>query len=272
MTPHKYWRFRITENNGADTVVFSNFTLSLAPFTENIAQLYANASLQRAGTYTHQGLTGDVHYGVWSGVMPSETTQYSLMFREPEMIGAYSFQASGGTAPKSWLLEYSDDDAIWHIAHIEYGQTNWQANENRHFETQLYELSLSVNGSNAAPYFNAFIHDTGGNLILKKQVFNGETSILMPDNKPVSVTITQEFGAMWQAGHYYTQGVLVIPSSVTIHPYYYRNRKSGISQTFEPNWSNDPQILNYDSGCIWELVERLNQPITQSPLIPLKIP
>ena len=266
MTAHKFWRFRITENNGGDTVAFSNFTLSVAPHTEDLTQL----TTFRVATYTHQGISGNVNTGVWTGVMPSANTQLSFEFRDPETIGAYSLQASSGTAPKSWFLECSDDEATWYIAHIEYGQTNWQANEQRHFETQLYELSLSVNGSNAARYFNAFIHDLAGNLILKKTVFNGETSFLMPNSNPVSVTVTQEFGAMWQAGKYYISGTLVIPTNVTTKPYYYRNRHGGISDLFEPVWSTNPEILTYDSACEWELVERLNQPITQSPLIPTR--
>lgn len=266
MSAHQFWRFRITENNGADTVVFSNFALRIAPHTADLTSLTAF----KVSTYTHQGIDGDVQTGIWTGVMPSENTQISFKFNEPQTIGAYSLQATGGTAPKAWVIEYSDDDANWHLAAIQYAQRDWQANEQRHFVCELYELSLSVNGSNAAPYFNAFVHDLNGLLILKKQLFNGATTFLMPDNQPVSVTVTQEFGTLWQAGKYYTQGVLVIPTDVTTKPYYYRNRKSGISEITEPNWSNDPQVLNHDSGCIWELVERLNQPITQSPLIPTR--
>lgn len=266
MTPHKFWRFRITENNGGDTVVFSHFTLSIAPHTADLTPV----NQFKVATYIHQGISGDVYAGVWTGAMPSENTQLYFEFIKPQIIGAYSLQATGGTAPKAWVLEYSDDETFWHLAAIQYAQRDWQAGEQRHFVCELYELSLSLNGSNAAPWFNAFVHDLQGELILKKVVFNGETSFLMPDAKPVSVTITQEFGCAWQAGTYYTTGAIIIPTDVIAKPYYYRNRHSGISDLNEPTWSTDPQVLNHDSGCLWELVERLNQPITQSPLIPTR--
>lgn len=267
MTPHKFWRFRITENNGADTVVFSNQTFSAVPYGEDIT-LVSNHT--HWNTATHQGLDGDVYARVWTGKMPSENIQIYYEFSNPEIVGAYSITATGATAPKSWVIEYSDDGTVWTLAAIQYAQSDWQINEQRHFVCELYELNLSLNGSNAAPWFNAFIHDLQGELILKKIVFNGETSFLMPDENPVSVTIIQEFGSAWRAGTYYTTGTIVIPTDVMSKPYYYRNRHSGISDLIEPDWETDPQILNHDSGCIWELIERLNQPITQSPLIPTR--
>jgi hypothetical protein len=266
MTAHKFWRFRITENNGADNVIFSAFTLSEAPYTVDLTAL----TQFKVGTYTHQGLSGNVNAGVWTGVMPSANTQIYFEFNEPQNIGAYSLQASGGTAPKAWVVEYSDDGTTWHLAAIQYAQRNWQADEQRHFVCELYELSLSLNGSNAAAYFNAFVHDLSGELILKKRVFNGETSFLMPNSNPVSVTVSQEFGSAWQAGKYYIANTLVIPTNVTAKPYYYRNRHGGISDLVEPLWSTNPEVLTPDSSCVWELVERLNQPITQAPLIPVR--
>lgn len=243
MTAHTFWRFRVTENNGGDTVLFSDFTLSIAPFTADLSAL---------------------------AQITTSATQRNFEFQTPQQVGAYSLTATGGTAPKAWVFEYSDDGVIWTIAALQYAQRNWQANDNRHFACELFELSLSVNGSNAAPYFNAFIHDTGGELIFKKIVYNGEITFLMPNQNPVSVTVTQEFGTTWQSGRYYSAGVLVAPSNPQTMPFYFRNRKTGISDLVEPTWSTDPQILNHDSTCVWELVERLNQPITQSPLIPTR--
>jgi hypothetical protein len=266
MTAHKFWRFRITENNGGDTVVFSALTLSVAPFTTDLTPV----NQAKVATYTHQGISGDVYVGIWTGVMPSENTQLYFEFKEPQLVGAYSLQAVGSTAPKSWVLEHSDDGVDWIIAAIQYAQRNWQTNENRHFVCELYELSLSVNGSNAAPHFNAFIHDLNGDKILKKKVFNGVTTFLMPDSKPVSVTVLQDFGTAWQAGKYYKAGTLISPTNPQTTPFYYRNRTGAISDLIEPTWSTNPEIFTHDSGCIWELVERLNQPITQSPLIPTR--
>lgn len=267
MSAHKFWRLRIQENNGADLLHFENFTLSLAPHTVNLIGLGSPVFL----TANHTGIfTSWITTRVWTSAMPSENTQLAIEFTEPQTIGAYSFEATGGTAPKSWVIEYSDDGAFWIIAAIQYAQRDWLANESRHFVCELYELSLSLNGSNAAPWFNAFIHNTQGELLLKKVIFNGETSFLMPDAKAVSVTITQEFGSAWRAGTYYETGAIIIPNDVIAKPYYYRNRKAGISDLNELTWSTDPQILNHDAACIWELVERLNQPITHSPLIPTR--
>ena len=106
MTAHKFWRFRVNENNGGDSVVFSNFNLSVAPYTQNLVPL----STQTA-----------------------EAKQTTFVFAEAQTVGAYSLQATGATAPKSWVVEYSDDGTDWVVVALEYLQRDWLANEARHF-------------------------------------------------------------------------------------------------------------------------------------------
>lgn len=246
MTAHKFWRFLIKDNNGGDTVNTASIALSIAPHS---TILISNSS--------------------FSGAMPA-THEILFEFTTAQNIGAYSIQAQGATAPKSWQLEFSDNHIDWTIAHIEYAQTRWQTNETRWFEIALFELNLTVSGSDAAQSFNLFVHDLSGNLLLKKSVQNGNATLLMPDAKPVSVTVLQDFGTTWQAGKYYSAGALISPTNPQATPFYYRNRTGAISDLIEPVWSTNPEIFTHDSGCIWELVERLNQPITQSPLIPTR--
>lgn len=248
MTAHKYWRLVFTDNNGGDTINVSDIVLSESPHTLN---LIAN--------------------GVgFSGAMPVSSHEKTFEFITAVQIGGYSFQAQGITAPKSWRLEFSNNGMNWQIAHIEHSQTRWQTGKVRNFVADLHSLNLTINGSNAAQSFNIFVHDLQGELITKNNVQNGTSEILMPNQNAVSVTVTQECGEKWQAGKYYKSGSLIIPTNPQTTPFYYRNRVGGISSLVEPIWSTNPEIFTHDSGCIWEVVERFNQPITQFPLIPMR--
>jgi hypothetical protein len=235
-------------NNGGDALEARDFALSTHPNSLNL--LPATSS--------------------FIGEMPAQNHEKLLELNRPIAVGAYSFRAQGANAPKAWRLEFSDNNADWTLAHVEYAQTDWQTGEIRNFEVALFELDMVINASNAAPFFNLFIHDMNGNLILKKEVQNGSSSVLMPNDKAVSVTLMQTCGDTWQAGKYYRAGALVLPRSPAETPFYYRNRRGGITDLLEPSWQTNPELFTADSGCVWEVVERLNQPITQSPLIPTR--
>ena len=248
MNPHKYWRLIFIDNNGGDTVSASDIVLSTHPHTLN---LIANGV-------------------VFSDAMPAKSHEKTFEFAAPITVGAYSFSAQGATALRSWRLEFSDNTVNWLIAHIEHTQTRWQTGEVRYFIADLYALNLVINGSNAAQSFNIFVHDFQGELIIKKTVQNGNNEILMPNQNAVSITAVQECGDTWKAGHYYKSGSLVIPTNPQTTPFYYRNRTGAISNLTEPTWSTNSEVFTHDSGCIWEVVERFNQPITQFPLIPTR--
>ena len=254
MSPQRFWQLRITETNGNDCVI-DGLELTNYPHSINLISPEHNVTQFAPIEPT------------FSSVITNTLFHYE--FTQPQIVGAYSFTANGLSAPKSWVLEFSDDGNHWTLAHIEYAQRNW-LNERRRFVAELYELTLSLNGSNAARWFNAFIHDLSGELILKKTVFNGSTTVLMPDSEPVSVTIAQECGTKWQALKTYFIDDLVFPNDPSLTPYYYRNRKTAMTADTEPVWSTNPNAFTNDSGCVWELVERLNQPITQYPLIPTR--
>ncbi len=246
MNPHKYWRLLFQDNNGGDTIEASEIIFSTHPNSLNLLPTNSN----------------------FSGVMPAKNNEKVFEFPTPFAVGAYSFKAQGANAPKAWWFEYSDNNADWFIAHVEYAQTRWETGETRHFEVALFELNLTINASIAAPFLLLFIHNLNGELILKKDVQNGVESILMPNDKAVCVTVMQACGESWQAGRHYKSGALVLPKNPTTTPFYYRNRHGGISDLLEPTWQTNPEIVTTDSGCLWEVVERLNQPITQSPLVP----
>lgn len=248
MNQHKYWRLVFTDNNGGDIVSVSDIVLSTHPHTLN---LIANSV-------------------VFSDAIPDKSHEKMFEFAAPITVGAYSFVAQGATAPKSWRLEFSDNGVNWSIAHIEHTQTRWQTGEVRYFIADLHSINVEINGSNAAQSFNIFVHDLQGELVTKKTVQNGNTEILMPNQNAVSVTVSQECGNTWQAGHYYPSGALVIPTNPQTIPFYYRNRVGSISGLIEPTWSTNPEVFTHDSSCIWEVVERFNQPITQFPLIPTR--
>lgn len=248
MTAHAFWRFVIVENNGGNTVNLSSIQLKEFADSKNLIGNNVN----------------------FSGIEPIQSNEILWKFATPISINLYSFQAQGESAPKSWRLEFSDNQADWFIAHIEYAQTHWQTGETRYFANELFELNLMVEGSNAARNLNLIIADLHGNLILKTVAENHAlNTILMPNKSPVMVTLLQECGDVWQAGKFYQSGSLVFPTSPE-KPFYYRNQHNGFSDLIEPTWSENPEILNHDSECLWELVERLNKPITHAPLIPTR--
>lgn len=248
MTAHKFWRLLIQDNNGGDTVNLKNIALSTHSNALNL--LPANTN--------------------FSGNTPF--TQHEILFElaEPFDVNGYSFQAQGATAPKKWLFQYSDNNIQWHTAHLEYTQTRWLTNEYRYFKPQLYELNLNIAGSTAASGFNVFVNDLDGNLITKESLQNGDSTILMPDAKPVCLTVFQECGEVWKGGKYYGVGALIFPTNLTQTPFYYRNRYGGITGDTQPTWLTDTEKFTLDGTCTWELVERFNQPISQAPLIPVR--
>ena len=242
MISARFWQLRVLETNGNDSAL-TGLELSNYPHTANLIPLATVSTISN--------------------------TLFHYEFTDPQIVGAYSFTANGLSAPKSWALEYSNDNQHWTTAHFEYNQRDW-LNETRRFIVELYELNLSINGSNAARWFNVFVHNLQGELIIKKLAINGNLSFLIPDSQPVSVTVSQECGTVWQSSKTYFVDDLVFPTDTTATPFYYRNRKTNLSHNTEPTWSTNPEILTQDSGCLWELVERFNQPITQFPLIPTR--
>lgn len=266
MTPRKFWRFVVLAGNGADTVTFKD--LRLAEYAHGVDVTLPQHD--RLKSHTFIGLSGDIGTRIYSGGVSNAVLSLTFEFLQPELVGWYAFNASGVTAPKSWRLEYSDDGATWHISHLEYRQQNWQIDEGRAFFAELYELTLDVQGSNAAPAHFVWIHDLDGELLTKKRVLNGESAFLMPSANPVCVTVAQEFGQVWRKKTYYRAGALVMPTNPILTPYYFRNRRAGISDLTEPAWQLDPEILTNDGSCVFELVERFNAPMTHAPLIPTR--
>lgn len=268
MSAHKFWRFSVLKNNGADTVQFQD--LRLSEYAHGLDILLPQHN--RVKSVTISQLSGDLGTRNFSGAV-AENTMHSITVEtfEPEIIEWYTLTASGVTAPKTWQLEFSDDGVFWNLAHIQHAQTNWGSNESRPFVAHLHELNLSIQGSNAAQSFFANVYDlVSGELIIRKQTFTNECSFLMPDATPVCVTVSQAFGTAWKKRIYYKTGALVMPTNPMITPYYFRNRRAGISGLTEPEWQLNPEILTPDDSCEFELVERFNAPISHAPIIPVR--
>ena len=93
---------------------------------------------------------------------------------------------------------------------------------------------------------------------------------------PQSVTISPEQGIVWSPETAKDVGDLVFPNDPVTTPYYFQCTVSGtvgdgITGTTEPDFNSNtlPGNTVVDGNVTWEVVERMVQPITHSPLIPI---
>jgi len=86
---------------------------------------------------------------------------------------------------------------------------------------------------------------------------------------PHMITVTPDQGAPWTRSTTKIVGSLCYPTDPNATPYYYKSLSIGTTGATEPVWVTTPGLTVVDGGVTWECVERLVQPITQSPLIPV---
>ena len=93
---------------------------------------------------------------------------------------------------------------------------------------------------------------------------------------PQSVTISPDQGIIWSPETAKDIGDLVFPNDPVTTPYYFQCTVSGtvgdgVTGTTEPDFNSNtlPGNTVVDGNVTWEVVERMVQPITHSPLIPL---
>lgn len=114
---------------------------------------------------------------------------------------------------------------------------------------------------------------TGEHIISKHNVASGAAFDLEMycDLSGVNVTVSADQGAVWRPNVSYALNAKVFPSDPMATPYYYLRVSAGTSGATEPTWATTPGG-RCDDGAVpdaWELVERLIQPITHGPLIPV---
>ena len=93
---------------------------------------------------------------------------------------------------------------------------------------------------------------------------------------PQSVTISPDQGIVWSPETAKDIGDLVFPNDPVATPYYFQCTISGtvgdgVTGTTEPDFNSNtlPGNTVVDGNVTWEVVERMVQPITHSPLIPI---
>lgn len=161
MTAHRYWRVRITENNGSTT--------NTAVAELEMFDVLAGTNLCTGGTplYSTQDATftaakafdgiknADQGWATSSGNLYGAYIGYDFgsgVTKDIIQIAITARQAAGLTQmPKTFIVEYSDDNAAWFPLNVISGQTSWTSNQTRTFNLSAYASPYSVipNSTNA---------------------------------------------------------------------------------------------------------------------------
>lgn len=134
-----------------------------------------------------------------------------------------------------------------------------------------WEINGTIDEALVADTWIALVFDVETKSILGTVEFTGVSfTVPVPTSNPVTVTVYAKQGDMWEAS---LAGValdqLVFPTDPISTPYYYKaTGGGGTTGATEPVWPVDAGGTVVDGTVTWQRVERLIQPISQSPLIP----
>lgn len=135
-----------------------------------------------------------------------------------------------------------------------------------------FSISGSISESLAANTFIARAYDVETGVLVGAVSFTGTSSFtidLFGAATACTVTVSADYKP-WKASTVYALDDKVFPLDPIAKPYYYKRIVAGTSGAVEPTWlspagqCNDGAVTN-----AWELVERLIQPVTHGPLIPI---
>lgn len=140
------------------------------------------------------------------------------------------------------------------------------------YTDRQYSISITLSESLAAIDFVAVVTSVATGLVLSRSVVSGTNiTISLSSSEHVMVTMYPDYGKVWTSSTVYNINDKVFPSDPITTPYYYKRLVANTSGSVEPTW---PTTVNgqCDDGVevnAWELVERLVQPITHGPLVPV---
>lgn len=116
-------------------------------------------------------------------------------------------------------------------------------------------------------------HDITSGVLLNQtsRTGPGDFEITLTSDAPVSVTVMARAGDRWAATKSYAIGARIYPTNPDTSPYYHECVTGGLSGSTEPVWSTTAGGNTVDGSVTWQLIERLIQPITNSPLVPIPV-
>lgn len=107
-----------------------------------------------------------------------------------------------------------------------------------------------------------------GNLVGRTTTSTSTFSIQVSSPDPVRVTVAPEAFDIWRDSKNISLNQKVYPTDPENTPYYYKCTTSGTTGSTEPTWPVTTNSTVTDGSVVWEIVERIIQPITHSPLVP----
>lgn len=137
-------------------------------------------------------------------------------------------------------------------------------------ESTLYEVNGTIDESLVADTWIATAHEhLSGNFLGSTEFTGAAFSIDVGAVKGCSVTVSAKQGDIWEPSlTSIVIGDKIIPTDPVSTPYYYIATVAGTTAITEPVWPVTPAGTVTDGSVTWQRVERLIQPVTQSPLVP----
>jgi WD40-like Beta Propeller Repeat len=135
----------------------------------------------------------------------------------------------------------------------------------------LWKIEGTLSESLAADTWVATAYDDATGAFVGTTTIIGGSTFSIPSSNPtpVRVTVAAVQGTIWEASNSITAGTKKYPTNPTGTPYYYVANNSGITAATEPAWPITAGGTVVDGNVTWQLVERLIEPSSQGPLIPV---
>ena len=108
-------------------------------------------------------------------------------------------------------------------------------------------------------------------LVGSVDVTGNSFTIPLPTNEMVMVVVHPVPATRWKLDTLYTVGKQVYPTNANATPFYYVCTTAGSSGITEPTWGTVVGGDTLDGSAVWELVERISQPVAQMPLSPTAV-
>ena len=105
--------------------------------------------------------------------------------------------------------------------------------------------------------------------VARELVPAGTFNISVFSSDPVIVTIIPHINrGMWKGSESYELGDLIYSNNPLTNDWVFKCAQQGVSATFAPPWQTSPTTQFADGTVIWEVVEPIQMPITNTPVLP----
>lgn len=132
-----------------------------------------------------------------------------------------------------------------------------------------WEVIGSIDENLAETNWICSAYDLATDVLLKSVITstpNFTIPLASPD--PVKVTVSPTPFGIWSESSSIGLNDRIYPTDPENTPYYYKCTTSGTTASTEPTWPVTTNSTVTDGSVVWEIVERIIQPITHAPLVP----